>query len=569
MISVSGKIWTELEVNKNLVDKFKQDYGFDDVLSKLIISRNYDSSEIYGINNTQKLTNIFKDDKDFQKASLILINSINKNENICVLGDYDVDGTCATSLLIRYFNHINQKHFFYIPDRVEDGYGASKKLFQKLIIKKPKLIIMVDCGSTSNEAINYLNYNNIKSIIIDHHEINKPYPKSNVIINPKKELIKKEHSLLCATALTYFFIEIMVKKTKSNFELSNFLIYVLLATVCDVMPLRKINKIIALTTLNKFNIRKNIALNHILKKYDLKKKLTIDDLGFLIGPIINSGGRLNKSNYGVELLSTNDLDIIKDRTEKLIHLNNKRKIIEQNILDKIDFKKIKDENKDVIIYCRNDLNEGLIGIIASRLKDYFNKPSIVITKSNKKYKGSARSTSSYNIGYLIKSLIDNNIIDSGGGHNMAAGFTIKKDNIKLLDNFIQKDFIKKISNKKNLNKYDLEISSSAIKNRFINNINKLGPFGNFNFLPIFLIRNLKVIKFNVIKNKHISVIMKPDIGASIKAICFNCLNTKIGYYLSSYKKKINIIAQIHENIWNNKKTIQLNIKDLILELNKS
>ena len=118
MISVSGKIWTELKVNKNLVDKLKQDYGFDDVLSKLIISRNYDSSEIYGINNSQKLTNIFKDDKDFQKASLILINSINKNENICVLGDYDVDGTCATSLLIRYFNHINQKHFFYIPDRV-------------------------------------------------------------------------------------------------------------------------------------------------------------------------------------------------------------------------------------------------------------------------------------------------------------------------------------------------------------------------------------------------------------------------------------------------------------------
>jgi single-stranded-DNA-specific exonuclease len=201
--------------------------------------------EIYGINNTQKLTNIFKDDKDFQKASLILINSIDKNENICILGDYDVDGTCATSLLIRYFNHINQKHFFYIPDRVEDGYGASKKLFQKLIIKKPKLIIMVDCGSTSNEAINYLNNNNIKSIIIDHHEINKPYPKSNAIINPKKELIKKEHSLLCATALTYFFIEIMVKKTKSNFELSDFLIYVLLATICDVMPLRKINKIIA------------------------------------------------------------------------------------------------------------------------------------------------------------------------------------------------------------------------------------------------------------------------------------------------------------------------------------
>jgi len=564
MISVSGKIWKEKKVNKNLVEKFKQDYGLGDILSRLIISRSYDTSEIYGINNDQKLINIFKDDKDFVKASLILINAINDNENICILGDYDVDGACATSLLVRYFNYINQKHFFYIPDRTEDGYGASIKLFQKLILKRPKLIIMVDCGSTSNDAIEYLNKHNIKSIIIDHHEINKPFPKSNIIINPKKESFKKESSLLCATALTYFFIEIMIQKTKSNFKISNFLIYVLLATICDVMPLRKINKIIARNTINNFKIQNNLALNYIFEQYSLKKKLTIDDLGFLIGPIINSGGRLNRSNYGVELLSTDNFEIIKDRSKKLIALNNKRKIIEQNILDKIDFEKIKKENKNVIIYYKENLNEGLIGIIASRLKDYFNKPSIVITKSNNKLKASARSTVSYNIGYLIKSLVDNKIIDSGGGHNMAAGFTIKKNNIKLLDNFIQKDFIKKNSGKDNSNNYDLEISSSFIKNKFVQDINKIGPFGNFNILPFFLIKNLKVIKLDIIKDKHISLILKPNTGATIQAICFNCLNTKLGHYLLNYKKKINIIAQIHENIWNNKKSIQLNIKDLIL-----
>ena len=178
MISVSGKTWIQQKVNKNLVEKVKQDHGLSNFLSQLIISRNYDSSEIYGINNKQKLTNIFKNDYDYKKASLILLDSIKNNENICILGDYDVDGACATSLLVRYFNHINQKHFFYIPDRVNDGYGASKKLFQKLILKKPKLVIMVDCGSTSNEAIDYLNQNNIRSIIIDHHEINVPYPRS-------------------------------------------------------------------------------------------------------------------------------------------------------------------------------------------------------------------------------------------------------------------------------------------------------------------------------------------------------------------------------------------------------
>jgi len=564
MISVSGKIWTEQKVNKNLVEKFKQDYGFGDIITRLIISRNYDASEIYGINNKQKLINIFKDDKDFQKASQILINSINKNENICILGDYDVDGACATSLLIRYFKHIDQKHFFYIPDRTKDGYGASKKLFQKLILNKPKLIIMVDCGSTSNEAIDYLKTHNIKSIIIDHHEINKPYPKSDAIINPKKDLIKKENSYLCATALTFFFIEILIKKTKSNFNLSNFLIYVLLATICDVMPLRKINKIIASNTLDNFKIKNNLVLNYIFEQFNLKKKLTVDDLGFLIGPIINSGGRLNNSNYGVELLSAEDLNIIKDRFNKLNNLNNKRKLIEQNILDEIDFEKINKQNKNVIIYYKDNLNEGLIGIIAARLKDYFNKPSIVVTKSNNNFKASARSTTTYNIGNLIKLLIDNKIIDSGGGHNMAAGFIMKKNNIKLLDNFIQNDFIKKNFNKKNLNKYDIEISSSAFKSNLVNDINKLGPFGNFNFLPTFLIRNLKVIKFNIIKDKHISAIMKSNSGSTIKTICYNCSNTKLGDYLLSYKKKINIIAQIHENIWNNKKTIQLNIKDLIV-----
>ena len=160
-------------------------------------------------------------------------------------------------------------------------------------------------------------------------------------------------------------------------------------------------------------------------------------------------------------------------------------------------------------------------------KYYFNKPTIVITKSNNILQASARSTNFYNVGNLIKLLIDNKIIYKGGGHNMAAGFTMKKNNIKLFDNFIQNDFLKKNSYIEDTNKYDFEISSTALRSKFISDINKLGPFGNFNFLPIFFIRNLRVIKFNVINNRHISTIMKPNTGASIRAICFIihiCLN---------------------------------------------
>ena len=564
MISVTGKTWTQQKVNKNLVEKVKQENGFSDILSQLIISRKYDLSEIYGIKNKQKITNLFKNDYDYQKASALLFETIRNNENICILGDYDVDGVCATSILIRYFNHINQKHFFYIPDRVNDGYGPSKKLFEKLLLKQPKLIIMVDCGSTANEAIDYLNQNNIKSIIIDHHEINRPYPTSNVIINPKKNSSNLEKSFLCATSLTYFFVDFLIKKSKSNFKLSNLLIYVLLATVCDVMPLRKINKIIAQNTIDDFNLKDNIPLKYIFDQFNLKKKISIDDLGFLIGPIINSGGRLNCPKYAVDLLSTDNKNTIKNRADKLIILNNKRKQIEQTILSKIDFEKIKKENKNIIIYYQNNLNEGLIGIIAARLKDYFNKPTIVITKSNNILKASARSTPSFNIGILIKLLIDKNIIDKGGGHNMAAGFSMKKNKLKILDYFIQNEYLKKSLHLNETNKYDIELSASALNIRFLKDIDKLGPFGNFNFSPIFLIKNVKIIKSQIVKNKHISVIIKPKIGSSIKAICFNCLNTNIGEHLLNNKNNINIFGQIYENFWNNKKSISLIIKDLNL-----
>ena len=287
-------------------------------------------------------------------------------------------------------------------------------------------------------------------------------------------------------------------------------------------------------------------------------------MGFLIGPIINAGGRLNYSKYGVELLSTNNQKIIEDRSNKLINLNNKRKKIEQKILNEIDFEKIKKENQNIIIYYRNNLNEGLIGIIAARLKDYFNKPSIVITKSNQIFKASARSTANYNIGKLIKQLIENRIIINGGGHNMAAGFSIQKEKIHMLDKFIQNDYSKKIKSLDNSIIYDMELSTSSINKEFFNNLNKLGPFGNYNFLPTFLIKNVKIISSNIINKKHVSAIIKPDLGRTIKSICFNCVDSKIKEYLLFYKNRINIIGQIQENIWNNKKNVQLIIKDLIL-----
>ena len=564
MISVFGRNWEQKKNNKNLIEKLKQDYNFSDILSKLLISRKFDATELSSIDNNLQLNNVFLKNKDFQKSIELLIETITNNENICILGDYDVDGSAATSLLVRFFESIKQPFTYYIPDREKDGYGASKKLFQKLILRKPKLIIMVDCGSTSNEAVDFLNKNNIKSLIIDHHEINKPFPKANVIINPKKNNGYIEYDYLCATTLVYFLLDFLSKKIKSKINISNFLIYVLLATVCDVMPLRKLNRLIALTSLKNFDINKNIALKELFDLNDKNNKININDLGYLIGPILNAGGRLGKSNYATELLSSNDLNFVNIKCSELMKLNDKRKKIETLIINEIDFKKIENENKKVIIYFNPNMNEGLIGIIAARLKDHFNKPAIVITSSNHLLKGSARSVYNYNIGHAIKNLIEKKIIVSGGGHNMAAGFTLEKDKLKRFEDSILKDFLKKDLIENNNFTYDAEISSLAFNRDFYNEIKKLEPFGVGNPAPTFLFKDLKIIKSTILKNKHISLILKSKTGFSIKSISFNSVNNKVGEYLMNYKKTLNVLGQINENFWNNKITLQLTIRDLIL-----
>jgi len=245
-------------------------------------------------------------------------------------------------------------------------------------------------------------------------------------------------------------------------------------------------------------------------------------------------------------------------------LNNKRKEIETIVLNEIDFQKIEKENKEVIIYYGPNINEGLIGIIAARLKDYFNKPSIVITTSNELLKGSARSVYNYNIGRVIKNLLDKEIIISGGGHNMAAGFTLNKENLKDFEIYILEDFLKSNAVNNNIFSYESEISSLAFNQDFYDNIKKLEPFGTGNSVPTFMLRDLRIIKPIVLNNKHISVFLKSKTGFSIKSISFNSINTKVGEHLMSYKNNINVIGQINENIWNNKKTLQLTIRDLIL-----
>jgi len=563
MESVSGKCWEESKINQRIYEKIKLESNFTDIINKLILLRNFHKEEIFNINNKIKLINPFLKIKDFENTYETLKDTIKKKGKILIIGDYDVDGIVSTALFIKFLNILEYPYDFYIPDRLKDGYGASLNLISKLIKKKPNLVVMLDCGSNSNESVKLLNMNCINSIIIDHHEIYEPYPKTKNLINPKKKCDYESLNYLCSASITFFFIDFFLKKEKLKNNFSQNLIYVLLATVCDVMPLRYINRIIAKNVLENFDINKNYFFKKLFEKSKINRPLNIEDLGFLIGPVINSSGRIGDPNKAVNLLIATENELIDKLISELIELNNKRKNIEENIIKNLDFSRINNKNTNVIIVKLSSVNEGLIGILASKIKEYFNKPSIVFTQSRNYLKGSARSTENFNIGQLIQFGINKGIIKHGGGHNLAAGLLIEKNKFNEFKNFINLSH-NKIVKDNNIKKYVSKITLSAVNQNFYNELCLMEPFGPNNQNPVFLIENVSIIKSSVIKNKFVSCILKSKINKSVSAISFNLINSEISKYLLNYKKEIKILAQIKQKTWNNNKSLQLNILDVVI-----
>ena len=560
MISVSGNEWTEIKYNKLKVKKISQENNFNETISKIISINNFTKEEIYSIENLINFKNPFLSNKDFNNSKEIIIKHIKNKKKILVIGDYDVDGSVSTAMFLNLFKVIKHPFDFYIPDRIKDGYGISIDLFKKLKHRLTDLIIIVDSGSKSIKEIDYLNTLNIQTIIIDHHEIVKPYPKASVFINPKKNHDNIFLNNLCASTLTYFLIELIHKDLKLNFQRKKYNLLAALATICDVMPLINLNRYIIKKAINDYHFRLFYFFDLILKKNKKNNKLNVDDFAYLIGPILNSGGRLNKSNLAVELIISDNKLKIEKIYNQLVLLNSKRKEIEKNILLNLNFEKLKKNKSNILLIKDIKIPEGLIGIIAARCVEKFNKPTIVVTQSGTGLKGSARSLDKINIGSIINNAVNLNILDNGGGHEYAGGFSLKKINFHKFENYLNSLKILSGENKK---KYISKISSSALNVDFIENIIKLKPFGNGNENPIFLIKNLKIFKPKIINKLHISCLLKDNKEKFFDSIAFNVFNSELGEYLLNYRKEVGVLAKLDFS-FKNDKTINIQIIDIIL-----
>ena len=576
-LSISGKNWILKTFDQEEISFIKENFSLDEITSKLLSIRKIRKEDINSFLNPS-IKNFLPNPNgliDMDKSTLRTLDAIKNKEKIGVFGDYDVDGATSTALLGKFFSELKMLSEIYIPDRKKEGYGPTIKSFEELINKGVKLIFTVDCGTLSFDAIEYAKNNNIDVIVLDHHQSEINLPNAFSIVNPNRLEDKSNLQYLCAAGVTFMFLVSINRALRLNnwFKINkinepnliNYLDLVSLGTVCDVVPLVGLNRAIVKQGLKILQSKKNLGLKTLLDICKIETKPSIYHLGFMLGPRINAGGRVGKCSHGANLLlNTNPRDAFKLASE-LDNYNKERQLLEKDLLQKILNEK-KDYSKDpVLVLSGKNWHEGVIGIVASRLKDKFHKPVIIISIEKDIGKASARSIVGFDIGSIIIAATQEKILLKGGGHKMAGGFSIKKDNINKFKDFICKKFNsinEDISSEKPLF-LDSVISPTAINFDFYSKVNVLSPFGSGNPEPRFIIEDLKTINGKIVGEKHIKSVLIGKDGSTIKTIAFNAAENDIGAYLIRRNNKLfNIAGKLSLNEWKGQSNVEFIIDDI-------
>ena len=575
--SVSRKNWLFKKFNSADIKKYSEDYSLNEIVAKLLSIRKKNIDDI-GLFLNPTIKNLLPNPsrlKDMENAIERTYQSLKKKELIGIFGDYDVDGATSTALLTRYFLSINQKIQTYIPDRIKEGYGPSVEGFNNLIKLGTKIIFTVDCGTLSYEPINIAQSQNIDVIVLDHHQSDLKLPNACAIVNPNRYDDTSKLNYLCAAGVCFMFLVALNKKLRDKNwfkeekidepNILNFLDLVSLGTVCDVVPLVNLNRAIVTQGLKVLKKRLNLGLKTLSDLCKIESQPTTYHLGYILGPRINAGGRVGKSSHGAELLTSDDPQITYQIAYDLNKSNKERQSIELMLSEKVNSEVKNFQEDPVLVLTGNSWHEGIIGIVASRIKEKYNKPTILISINENLGKGSARSIFGFDIGSQIIKATQSGIIEKGGGHKMAGGFTIKKENIPLFRNFLIKNFEKsQLSSSKVVNLYlDSIIAPSALNEEFYFEIEKLAPFGSGNSEPKFVIENLQVITSDLIAEKHIKTVLYAKDGSVIKSIAFNAKDSPLEPYLSKKnKKKFNIAGKMNLNEWRGRRSVEFIIEDI-------
>lgn len=510
---------------------------------------------------------------DIKRATDRIVNAILNKDPILIFGDYDADGITATVVLYEFLQYVGANVDYYIPHRMTEGYGLNTGHISDVAISKGiRLIITVDCGSASHDAVLKANAAGIDVIITDHHHIPEKIPPAFAVVNPKRSDCPSDLCHLAGVGIAFYLVLCLRKvlrdlsffKTKPEPNLKQYCDLVAIGTIADMSPIIGENRILTRAGLDVMATGKRMGLTSLFESSGLKHHhVSTDDIAFRLAPRLNAAGRMDHAGQAVDLLTCNDRERASQIAENLNHLNEMRRAIEKKTHDEIlhhirGNPRLK-EQKSLAMYCET-WHEGVLGIVASKLVRRFSRPTVLVTLQNGIGKGSARSTPGFDIYEGLTKCAD--LLEGFGGHAMAAGITLKPENFLLFKEKFE-SVVRDHSGDAapvNVLPIDCEIRFDMITDKLMDEMEMLQPFGTGNEEPLFLARNVRVVQSHIVGEHHRRLVLKQvndPVGKRIHGIHFNVDPGPVPD--SDYDE---VVFRLRWNRWNGNKTVQIIVEDV-------
>lgn len=567
MCEFGNKFWKYKEIDDSRVQEIKDKVCVSEFLAKVLSTLNIEVEDISSF--LRPRLSCLNDPfllNDMDKCVDRILEAIDNNEKIVIFGDYDVDGITSTAIVYDFLTGLGGIVDYYIPNRLNEGYGLSEIAVDNVLARKPDLIITVDCGITSVQEVDYIRSKNIEIIVTDHHECGPKLPNAYGVINPMRDDNQYPFRCLAGVGVALKLIIALCQKKELGDCYLKYMDIVLLGTVADVVSLTKENRAIVRYGIKKINRMPNLGINKLIRASGVSRsrEITTANVGFGLAPRINAAGRLGDATQCVKLLTTEDEEEAEQIAIFLEKENRVRQRTEQDILEQA-LEKIKENELDknkVIVVADENWHRGVIGIVASRITDMYFKPCVVLTIKDGVANGSARSIKNFDLFGAITQCSD--LLINFGGHKMAAGLTVAKENIDELRKkmnayadatLTEEDMRDTLSITMKLDMDDLTLEN-AMK------LENLKPFGSDNPVPIFSCYNMKIVGIRLMtEGRHVKLVLGMDnFSDTIEALGFNMGKIAGDIHINEY---VDVAFELTRNIWNGKENVQLVIKDLV------
>ncbi|MCW3849268.1 single-stranded-DNA-specific exonuclease RecJ [Sphingomonas sp. LB-2] len=557
-----------------------RDPGFapDDLVTQLLLARGCPRDELEAhrapsIRAFMPDPSIFN---DMDKAAERLADAVQAGEQVAIFGDYDVDGATSAALLILLLRDLGLEARPYIPDRLMEGYGPSGEALVKLKAEGASLIVTVDCGAQAFEALAMAQGVGAEVIVVDHHKCASELPVALALVNPNRldETAGAAHGHLAAVGVAWLLGAALIRtlRTRGWFEnrpeprLLDLLDIVALGTVADVASLKGLNRAFVAQGLKVMAQRRNIGLNALIEASRLTRAPVCSDLGFALGPRINAGGRVGRSDLGVRLLTTRDPDEARAIAAELNTLNEERRAIEAEVQRTAEELSLTQGNRAVAIVHAHGWHAGVIGIVAGRLKEKLGRPAIVIALDEAGIgKGSGRSIPGVDLGAAVLAAKDAGLLHAGGGHAMACGVTIAEDRLDAFADFLEERLSEKVTAAMGDRAllFDAVVAPGGVNPALVEAMEEGGPYGMGWPAPRIAAGPVTVIKADIVGTNHVRAIVAGDDGRSIKAVAFRAAETELGQALLSAPRhrKLWLAGRARIDDWGSRPAAELHIDD--------